>query len=225
MNSFFQKLAKAADGVLIINHDQHIIYWNQAAEQMLGFGQSEVAGRLCYEILAGRDDQGRLVCREYCRVAMTALHGSGAVANYDSAVRTKSGDIRWINMSTFVLPTNDTKTGSVLVHLFRDVSKKKQNEQFIEHILTAANQLQKGELSQSNSSMSVERQDSNLTDREREVLTLLAQGSGTTEIAQSLSISPATVRNHIRNILQKFQVHSRLEAVIYAQEHGLISKD
>jgi DNA-binding NarL/FixJ family response regulator len=44
-------------------------------------------------------------------------------------------------------------------------------------------------------------------------------------MAQALSISPATVRNHIRNILQKLQVHNRLEAVLYAQQHGLITGD
>jgi DNA-binding NarL/FixJ family response regulator len=111
------------------------------------------------------------------------------------------------------------------VHLFRDVSKKKQDEQFIEHVLTAVNQLYNREFSQAVPPVSVAEQNSDLTDREREVLALLAQGSSTTDIAQSLSISPATVRIHIRNILQKFQVHSRLEAVIYAQQHGLITKD
>jgi PAS domain S-box-containing protein len=224
MDSLFQAFANAADGVLIINQEQHIIYWNQAATEILGYSQIEVAGRPCHEILEGRDDQGRLVCRGYCRVAMTALHG-GTVTNYDASVRTKSGDICWINMSTFILPTNDTKTGSVLVHLFRDVSKKKQNEQFIDHVLTAAKQLHNGQSAQAVSSVSVEEQNNCLTDRERAVLALLAQGSSTTDIARSLSISPATVRNHIRNILQKLQVHSRLEAVIYAQEKGLITKD
>jgi PAS domain S-box-containing protein len=224
MDSMFQAFANASDGVLIINQDQRILYWNQAAEEILGYSQPEVAGRPCYDILEGRDNQGRLVCREYCRVAMTALQG-GTVTNYDSSVRTKSGDMRWINMSTFILPTNSTGTGSVLVHLFRDVSKKKQDEQFIEHVLTAVNQLYNREFSQAVPPVSVAEQNSDLTDREREVLALLAQGSSTTDIAQSLSISPATVRIHIRNILQKFQVHSRLEAVIYAQQHGLITKD
>jgi PAS domain S-box-containing protein len=224
MDSMFQAFANASDGVLIINQDQRILYWNQAAEEILGYSQPEVAGRPCYDILEGRDNQGRLVCREYCRVAMTALQG-GTVTNYDSSVRTKSGDMRWINMSTFILPTNSTGTGSVLVHLFRDVSKKKQDEQFIEHVLTAVNQLYNREFSQAVPPVSVAEQNSDLTDREREVLALLAQGSSTTDIAQSLSISPATVRIHIRNILQKFQVHSRLEAVIYAQQHGLIAKD
>jgi two-component system nitrate/nitrite response regulator NarL len=61
-----------------------------------------------------------------------------------------------------------------------------------------------------------------LTDREREVLSLLAQGHSTREIAQALSISYSTARNHIQNILHKLNVHSRLEAVAYAYEHGLV---
>jgi DNA-binding NarL/FixJ family response regulator len=61
-----------------------------------------------------------------------------------------------------------------------------------------------------------------LTDREREVLSLLAQGHNTRGIATALPISPSTARNHIQNILHKLHVHSRLEAVAYAFEHGLV---
>jgi len=223
MDKLFQALAKT-DGVFIIDQNQQIIYWNRAAEEILEFKHKEVISRRCYEILEGRDDQGRLVCREYCRVAMTALN-QGTITNYDSSVRTKSGDVRWVNISTFTFPLNGSRAGSVLVHLFRDVTSKKQNEQFVNQVLAAARQLQSRELSQPDSSISVKRPVTHLTDREREVLTLLARGLSTNNIAQSLSISPATVRNHIRNILQKLQVHSRLEAVLYALQHGLIAKD
>ncbi len=49
--------------------------------------------------------------------------------------------------------------------------------------------------------------------REREILYLLANGSGTKEIAAKLCISVVTVRNHVQHILQKLKVHSRSEAV------------
>lgn len=224
MNSLIQAFAKTADGVLITNQDQDIIYWNRAAEDILGYTHREVAGLPCYQILKGCDNQGQLVCYKYCLVAMAALNG-GTVTNYDSCIRTKLGDVRWINVSTFILPTNGTKVDSVLVHLFRDVTTKKQNEQFVDQVLTAAKQLGNRELSQAVPSESIKQHHTNLTDREHEVLTLLVQGSSTNDIAQSLSISPATTRNHIRNILQKFQVHSRLEAVVYALEQKLITKD
>jgi DNA-binding NarL/FixJ family response regulator len=50
----------------------------------------------------------------------------------------------------------------------------------------------------------------------------LAQGLGTNEIAATLTISPSTVRNHVQNILGKLGVHSRLEAITYAYQHGMI---
>ena len=55
-----------------------------------------------------------------------------------------------------------------------------------------------------------------LSDRETEVLRLLAGGVNTPGIAKKLFISEKTVRTHIQNILRKLGMHSRLEAVVYA---------
>ena len=61
-----------------------------------------------------------------------------------------------------------------------------------------------------------------LTDRELEVLRLIAQGLNNREIAKRLFISENTVKNHVRNILEKLQLHSRLEAVMYAVREDLL---
>lgn len=61
-----------------------------------------------------------------------------------------------------------------------------------------------------------------LTQRELEVLTLLARGAGGEEIAQKLNVSRNTVRSHVQNILTKLQVHSRLEAVAFAARHHVV---
>ena len=61
-----------------------------------------------------------------------------------------------------------------------------------------------------------------LTDRELEILGLLAAGSSTAGIAEEFSISPTTVRNHVQRILTKLHVHSRLAAVALAYAEGLI---
>ncbi|HET8851847.1 MAG TPA: response regulator transcription factor [Ktedonobacteraceae bacterium] len=60
-----------------------------------------------------------------------------------------------------------------------------------------------------------------LTDREREVLALMAQRRSNPEIAQSLVISMKTVRNHVSNIFSKLQVADRAQAIIRAREAGL----
>jgi len=61
-----------------------------------------------------------------------------------------------------------------------------------------------------------------LTDREMEVLKLVAQGMNNRDIAKALFISENTVKNHIRNILEKLHLHSRMEAVVYAVREKMI---
>ncbi|HEY8340417.1 MAG TPA: response regulator transcription factor [Egibacteraceae bacterium] len=61
-----------------------------------------------------------------------------------------------------------------------------------------------------------------LTDREMEVLALVAQGMNNRDIAKELFISENTVKNHVRNILEKLHLHSRMEAVVYAVREKLL---
>jgi DNA-binding NarL/FixJ family response regulator len=61
-----------------------------------------------------------------------------------------------------------------------------------------------------------------LSPREREVLTMLAEGMATQDIATTLFLSLHTVRNHVRNILTKLGAHSKLEAVAIAAREGLV---
>ncbi|MFC8619763.1 response regulator [Micromonospora purpureochromogenes] len=60
-----------------------------------------------------------------------------------------------------------------------------------------------------------------LTDREREVLDLVAQGLSNVIIARRLTLSPKTVRNHLSNVLTKLQVADRSQAIVRAREAGL----
>jgi DNA-binding NarL/FixJ family response regulator len=63
-----------------------------------------------------------------------------------------------------------------------------------------------------------------LTGRELEIVALIAEGLTNKEIALRLFIETQTVKNHIHNILDKLQLHNRLEAVQYARERNLIKK-
>lgn len=60
-----------------------------------------------------------------------------------------------------------------------------------------------------------------LTEREREILNMIARGESNSEIAQELVLSPHTIRNHISNIFSKLQVADRAEAIIRARDAGL----
>jgi DNA-binding NarL/FixJ family response regulator len=67
----------------------------------------------------------------------------------------------------------------------------------------------------------LEREESLLTDREREVLELIAQGWENPEIAEELCLGEQTVRNYVSRIYSKLEVSTRVEAAIWARERGL----
>jgi two-component system nitrate/nitrite response regulator NarL len=69
----------------------------------------------------------------------------------------------------------------------------------------------------------VEQRWEGLTRREREVLALVAAGKSNKEVAQALKVTAWTVGFHVSNILKKLGVESRVEAAVWAREHGIIS--
>ena len=60
-----------------------------------------------------------------------------------------------------------------------------------------------------------------LTPRERETLSHLARGGSNKEIARELDLAESTVKVHVQNILRKLGISSRVQAAVYAVEHGL----
>ncbi len=61
-----------------------------------------------------------------------------------------------------------------------------------------------------------------LSERELEVLRLIANGKDNSQIAEALHISPKTVKNHISNILMKLQIENRIQAAVYAVRSGIV---
>ncbi len=220
MHRLFHALSKTDDGAFIIDDHYRIIFWNKAAEKILGFTAGEVLGRQCYEVMGGRDDQGRTLCQRFCLVAIQAEKG-GTLPNQDVYAQTQNGGGRWLNVTTFAFPGDDKTISHAIVHLFRDASEQRKNQRFVDRVLAASERLQRNEARRVIPALPTDPQLDGLTARERQVLDLLAQGLGTNEIAGKLTISPSTVRNHVQNILGKLGVHSRLEAIAYAYQNGM----
>jgi PAS domain S-box-containing protein len=65
--------------------------------------------------------------------------------------------------------------------------------------------------------------DPRVTPRQREILALIASGLSTAEVARELTLSPETVRNHLRNAFRELRAHTRVEAIATAQRLGLLS--
>ncbi|MBI3990323.1 MAG: response regulator transcription factor [candidate division NC10 bacterium] len=81
-----------------------------------------------------------------------------------------------------------------------------------------------GEFARRSQKASAPGSEEKLSPREREVLELLTQGTTNKEIAGALGISENTVKNHLRNILEKLHLQNRVQAVAYALEEGLVSR-
>jgi PAS domain S-box-containing protein len=221
MDAVLDVLSNAADGVFVIDQNQRIVLWNGAAERMLGFIAEEVMGRPCHEIVQGRDDYDHPWCRANCHI-MAVSRAGDPVETFNTLTNTKSGDLRWLNISVLTLPAAKEGEASLVVHLFRDATEIKQQVGFARQILGVVGRFKQAEVASGPAGAAGLLADK-LTDREIEVLTLLAQGLSTEKIAETLSVSRATTRNHIQNILQKLRVHSRAEAVAYAFEHGMVA--
>ncbi len=221
IDDLIQSLLNAADGVLIVDGEQRIVHWNAAAQQLLGYSRAEAVGRNCWELLECCGSDSTLEAARNRRAVAAALAGT-PVSSYDTCVRTQWGKPRWINLSLLTLMTSRNPETWLAAVLFRDATQNKRNEQFVTRVLEAVERLRERDALDLPPVISRASPGSGLTHREYEILVLLARGQSTRAIATTLSLSPATVRNHIQGILTKFHVHSRLEAVAYAAEHGII---
>lgn len=205
-NGLDAAFARTADGAFAIGPDGRIVLWNRAAEKMLGYSPREVIGRPCCDLFVGYDDSGNRLCYQGCHV-MSLVKMGDPVQSFDMRTRTKAGRPIWVNLSTLTVPAGPAG-GSLTVHLFRDVTATKELLALVRERLRAP--------------ASVEPTDGVLTRRELEILRMIATGVSTKAGADKLHVSPATVRNHVQNILGKLGAHSRLEAVAIATRQRLL---
>lgn len=202
-------LAGTADGGIAIDAEGRIVLWNRAAENLLGHTEREVIGRRCCELLMGDDENGNRLCGRGCHI-MEIAKTRTPVHSFDMRTRTKSGSPIWVNVSTLRVSSNGA--GERTVHLIRDVTATREMLGLIrERLATPAAPVPVT----SNGNVP-------LTRREIEILHIIASGLNTKDTAERLHVSPATIRNHVQNILGKLGAHSRLEAVAYANRHRLI---
>lgn len=204
-------LAETADGAFALDRDARILLWNQAAERITGRVAADVVGSPCCEVMQGRDPAGNTVCVPGCHIQAMSLRGA-LPASYDLSIRHASGKRLWLNIST-ILVHGDNGELTASVHLFRDVTSRRELEAHLKQGL--GEQLLDADVPPDTLQA--------LTPREREVLKLMTRGLPAAAIANRLSISRATVRNHTQNILRKLGVHSKLAAVAMANRYGLLS--
>ncbi len=219
-------LCSTADGVFVVDATQHVIRWNKGAERILGFAETDILSRPCFDIVAGRLRPDKPWCQPDCKVHKCALAHT-AMENFDLLTRKKSGENVWINVS-IISPRNECQP--ITAHVIRDVTREKQAGEAIEQFLAALGLYRmtherpdaKGHKASAAARTPALSAQDVLSSREREVLTLLAEGFSTKTVSQRLGISHYTARNHIQNILNKLDLHSKAQAVSYAFKKGLL---
>ena len=207
-----------ADGVFVVDARQRIIFWGPTAERLTGRGADQALGRPCYEVVAGRDTRNHRFCRRNCPVVVNARRGR-PTSDYDVLCPAADGTEKWLNISIVILKRPGHET--LVVHFCRDVTERRRLEDFARQAAALLRETARNMPIAAGADVPAG-PPPQLSPRETEILRLLACGLTTREMAEALSLSPTTVRNHINRVLTKLGVNSRLQAVVYASQLRLI---
>jgi PAS domain S-box-containing protein len=214
---FLMEIDGTADAAFAVDANGLISAWNNAAAELFGLSEAEAISVSCQEILQASDEKSLGSCEHY--VIEGTVQDNRPPLSFDLRVQTKIGRL-WCNLS--ILIASDPASGTCYaIHIVRPCEMQKLLEQALsEFVRTKARNIPNGASVISaapTSGINVR-----LTAREVEVLRGLAKGYSTRAIANQLHISSATVNNHIKHILTKFDAHTRLEAIRRAESVGVI---
>jgi len=224
----FDTLCNTGDGVFIVDANKHIVRWNKGSEKILGYSETEVLNRNCYQVILGRTSTDKPHCGQNCKFHGCALKGA-LQDNFDLLTRASSGKSLWLNV-TLVSPSNSAEP--FVAHIVRDVTREKKKVLALDHLLSGLDPdglAPEGVSAETTAyryppapTAVAAKPPAALSPREIQVLKLLAEGLSTKSLAQNLNISHFTARNHIQNILVKLDLHSKAQAVSYAFKRGLL---
>ncbi len=214
MKTLCRLFSQTSDGVFALNQEQCIIFWNNACERILGVPSLQALGKPCWQVIGGVDHRGNPICFSHCMVAQTTGHGE-LVQSFDVRVVRNEVPV-WVNVSTLTI-RGRRPAAPIIVHLLRETGDPRRLENRIQEFLSRLDNppLDLQDAPSSNNRPS-------LTQREKEVLSCLAKGIRTKDMARQLGVSPITIRSHIKHVLAKINAHSQVEAVSYAFRHSLL---
>ncbi|HWR13890.1 MAG TPA: PAS domain S-box protein [Terriglobales bacterium] len=211
----FALFENTTDAAFAVNEEGKICSWNKAAEALFGFTANEALQNTCYKLLEGMGPLGTRVCHESCSV-LECAGGKTSIPNFDLNVKSRSGERLWINMSTIVY--DNPRTGRrLLVHLAHDITEQKKTEELVQKVREFSRQIEEQTPAPGRPAPVA-----SLTDQEKQILRLFAEGKESDQIVATLGITRQTLRNHLHHINQKLRTHNRLEAVMHAIQRKLI---
>jgi len=211
-------LAGSDSPALATDSAGRIVFWNRAAERLLTRTSAQSLGHRCYEVLAGRDVHGNRYCHENCAV-MSIVRRGETVHGFELLVDATPRPEQALHVTILKVP-GDRPTDYRLVHLLEPIDRASRLARELER-LGARSDSEAPRFGRSDDAAASA--DPPLTDREREILGHVAAGLQNKEVASKLGISVATVRNHVHSLLEKLEVHSKLEAASLAFRKGWVS--
>jgi PAS domain S-box-containing protein len=213
--SLFAALTHSPDPVFATDRHNSIIFWNRSAERILGYTSEEVVGLSCADVLHGSDSYGNRYCSPNCPVTQIATRGE-TVKRFE--LRFHAKDRRTVKADVSILHLALRPPDHfLLVHVITPSEPSEKAETFER---AAEEPPPRPALALVRESPDIRAR--RLTAREVEVIGMLAAGHTTPDIASRLQISTLTARNHIQNILEKLEVHSKAEAVAFAFQKRLL---
>lgn len=199
-----------------------LVFWNRGASDLLGRNSDDALGRHCWEVIGGRDVFGNRFCYGNCPVA-ASLRAGESVRGFELSVPAPGARPLLTHVTILRIPSVRPDLYTI-VHILNPVQESSRLARVLEKL--GATPVEPG--APRPGPVPADGEDGTappqLTAREREVLRWVAAGLQNKEIAQTLDLSLATVRNHIHNILEKLGVHSKLEAVSLAFRNGWVPR-
>lgn len=187
-------LERVQEAIFITDEEGRVELCNPAAAALLKRDRAEIEGRHCWEITRFRSAEGKLLCNPKCAVQRQARRGK--LPHSQPALLPSSEGVP-VKLEVVSIPVSPPR-GSRLAIL---------------HVLSPSPDLFAKGIPSTDRRGNGDRLEC-LSPREKEVLGQLARGMSTEEVAGALFLSATTVRNHVRSILSKLHVHSRIEAVL-----------
>jgi DNA-binding CsgD family transcriptional regulator len=213
-----ERIAKSGEAVFALDGNDLIILWNKACERLLGRPAYQVLGRRCYDVMCGRDVYGNRYCGASCPVTTQARkHPEDELHAFLIDYPMPGGGTRRLCATPFAISGGHPSLATI-VHVLRDPEAQASP---LENELAEA--VEEGPAPKPGKGPAGTL--ASLTAREQEILRKMAQGLSTDGIAEDLFISPVTVRNHIAKILSKLDVHTKLAAVAFAYQNGLVNAE
>jgi PAS domain S-box-containing protein len=206
-------LSRSRQAAFGIDSTERIVYWNRPCEALLGYPAQKVLGKHCFEVIAGRDENGNRYCSRNCPISQQA-RTDDPIHPFTLTIHDASGRKLAIRFRTFAVPAVRPEL-SVVVHVIAEKSAELSATD--RELAALAASAPPARWRMQNGAPAV-----GLTTREKEIILGFAEGLSTARVAERLCIAPVTVRNHTQRILLKLDVHSKLAAVVYAYRHQLL---